>query len=263
MQNRIRELRTKRGLTQEELAERSRTTEEQIQRVEGGVQAARLSVAAAIAEALDTSVAEAFPEIVPYLKRMEQAKRRGDDPPDDEDFFCEAEAAGIDLDTRIWTVLYELRCGFSGRYTIGSRDRVQLLTDLESFTEDDAVGFWRFDSGPRRILLDLSELSLCRLCFDVDFGLISSSSQYEEDANEEDFSVVFYLKSGGAPITVGLEPCAPLIEPPPFLPPPSGDECMLSFVDADDEPVFVRTRDIALIDVALAAVEPGARAAED
>jgi DNA-binding XRE family transcriptional regulator len=59
--NRIQELRTALGLTQRQLASMVGTSQQQIQRLETGLQAARLDLAARICSALGKPIQQVFP----------------------------------------------------------------------------------------------------------------------------------------------------------------------------------------------------------
>ena len=69
-QNKIKQFRSKRGMTQRQLAGAVGTSQQQIQRIESGVQAARFEVALKICAALDASMEQVFPAARTILKKV-------------------------------------------------------------------------------------------------------------------------------------------------------------------------------------------------
>ena len=71
----MRELREAKKLSQRQLAELVGTSQQQIQRIEAGLQAARIDVAVKIAEALGGSLADVFPGLKEALGKRGRSDR--------------------------------------------------------------------------------------------------------------------------------------------------------------------------------------------
>src|SRR5262245_5762811 len=100
MQNRIKQLRTKLGLTQSQLATAAGTNQQQIHRSEAGTQAMRLNLALRIAAALGASLAQVFP--LPKSAARKIARSGWDAVLNDEQLKRAAEESGLDVDPEIW-----------------------------------------------------------------------------------------------------------------------------------------------------------------
>ncbi len=106
--NNIAKVRSELGLSQRALAELVGTSQQQIQRIESGVQTVRLDLAARIADAMKLSLPEIFPELPKKKPKSKRKEGRSEVGSDVEFVDQEYLKAGIDTDPRHWT----LRIGF-------------------------------------------------------------------------------------------------------------------------------------------------------
>ena len=100
MLNKVRDLRTAKGLSQRALAELALTSQQQIQRIESGQSAPRLELAMRIAAALGQGIGTVFPGI--SLVRRVSASDRARVPTGLRNEF--ARASGIEIDNSVWTL---------------------------------------------------------------------------------------------------------------------------------------------------------------
>ena len=103
--NLIRQKRKAFGLSQRALADSIGTSQQQIQRIEAGVQTARLDLAVSIAEALKSSLSEIFPSLTSDTARGGRRRKRDRVEP----FPIVAERlleVGIDADLSYWTIKF-------------------------------------------------------------------------------------------------------------------------------------------------------------
>ena len=117
--NRIAALRKERGLTQRALADRVGTSQQQVQRIEAGLQGVRLELANKIAAAFGKELVEVFPAL--QVRRPRSSK--GSKSVSERERLL---AAGLDPDPRFWTVRF---FAFDGRifdYEVPSDEQARL-----------------------------------------------------------------------------------------------------------------------------------------
>lgn len=168
MANRIAELRKRLGLSQRALAEKAKTSQQQIQRIEAGAQIARFDLAARIAVALDEPLRVVFPE----TELPKPRKVRPSDAPIGLPDLTKEERAGLEkggIDP-VWeqsTLRYCLTGGAWGCLPISGVDKARLwrITQDSEAPKDFIV----FDSGPRRYAINSKYLSALQFLFDPIF----------------------------------------------------------------------------------------------
>ena len=258
--NRIRLLRQKKGLTQRQLAEAVGTSQQQIQRIEAGVHSARLEVAARICAVLGETMMAVFPGTKRALAR---ALKKDDlvlwKYPRAPKLVAKMERAGIDMDPEAWTLKPWLRGrGDPAFFSISGIEQKRLWDVLQEHT---GSGFVVFDSDNERVALNCRHLVVWQFLWDTPVNrgdpteknpesltvLTAGQSQpleFDINGDEEAFDSE---KPGSSMQLQSL-----LITLELF-----GDqEETVSFADADDEEVFLRTSDVILLKVPLWAVEP-------
>ncbi|WOH59771.1 helix-turn-helix transcriptional regulator [Bradyrhizobium sp. BWC-3-1] len=261
-ENRIKELRRAKGLTQHQLAEAAETSQQQIQRIEAGHQLARFDLATRISAALGHPIGKVFPSAELPLARM----RRRAAALDDEKASKELEAAGLDMEPEVWTVKYRLRGGAEGTFRIAGPD----VSRLNSILQDDAEdGFVVLPSFDRQYALNVKHLVFCQLLFD-------RPSIEVEAPPEKSFEVLFHLVDQREPLRFDVDPDTNLLEreedPDPlsvqlqdlFYYAEMGEHRRrLSFVDLDGERAFFRSDDVSMFSVPLWLIEPNVSDEDD
>ncbi len=251
--NKIQQFRRKKGLSQKRLAELVGTSQQQIQRIEKGKQASRFDIAVKICSVLQHPMEIVFPETKGAIQTW---KKKGGDMrslQNDREIVEPMEEADIDMEGVAWFFKYRLRGNTNGILPISSKDKERLWGAVQ---RTDSSTFVLFDSEHRRILLNLDHLIFCHFLFDAP----------KEDEDEQDELVVF-LADGGEELRFEVEPeDAPtdasedmgdlhhMMYMAENL--PERDSYAFHFIDVDGETVFLPSKDVAMIQIPLWAVEP-------
>ena len=259
LKNRIREFRNARGMSQRQLASKVSTSQQQIQRIEAGVQAARLDIAARICAAFDESMDQVFPATKKILKKLPAKGKQLENLRADETRIEEMEHAGIDMDPKMWTLKFRLRGGTQGMLSISGLEQKRLWN---LFQNPDKDGFIVFDATAKRIALSPKHLLFWQFLFDPPYvstepekepdvlsAFFADSKEplnFEVDADEDELGrddndgsqaqlqgLLFTLELHG-----GVE------------------DMIVSFEDVDGERAFFRCTDLSMIEIPLWAVEP-------
>src|SRR5262245_37266976 len=143
-QNHIHNLRKSKGLTQSQLAAQVGTSQQQIQRIEAGVQAARLDLAVKIAEVLGAKLGDVFPKL--------KKGRTGSHSKRDEE--SQLADAGIDSDPAQWTVKFFINDGRVLLFGVTSREKKRIEQIVGSSAGEKS--FVVFDAESRRVAVNLS-----------------------------------------------------------------------------------------------------------
>lgn len=177
------------------------TSQQQIQRIETGKVAAKLSLAQAICNALDKPLNVVFPESERLINDLRKKRRKTDEE-------LEAIAtSGIEMDSGLWTVKLWLQ---------GQQDYLLLpisATDKRRFyyyfQEKNTLNierFFVFDSSEYRYALNMREVVFHQFLSE---GLRPIVDE-EDDAYKDDyFNVHITLVNGGLVIPLSVEPDAP------------------------------------------------------
>lgn len=153
--NNIKQLRLKWRLTQRQLAELVGTSQQQVQRIEAGTQAATLALAHGLATALQCTVADMFPDV----GRLPQMR----EPISPKD-VSRLSNAGLELDPMGHTLIMQMegRRGYSFPVSPAENDRVR-----DILLGDDQSGFLVFDTLFERVAIRLSTIASCHFLFDA------------------------------------------------------------------------------------------------
>jgi DNA-binding XRE family transcriptional regulator len=252
--NNICRLRTKAGLSQRKLAALAGTSQQQIQRIEAGVQAARLELALRICSALNAKMEEVFPSAATLLgsKRLEKsppAKR-------ERDLF----KAGIEVASRIWFFKYRLRGGGEDVLKISAADKDLLWNAVQR--TDRSTLFVVFDSDEYRVALNLDHLMFCQFLFERADTIV-------DEADERPDDLIHLVLSDGKALTFEPEADEGSLNDDEF--PDDSKELqhlllmlelstekneVFHFTDVDGETVFFRGADMAMLRIPLWAVVP-------
>jgi transcriptional regulator with XRE-family HTH domain len=264
-ENNVRKLRERAGITQRDLASKVGTSQQQIQRIEAGIQAVRLDVAVQLSAAFGVRLAELFPKAAMPLARAK--KRPSTDPHElirlykDEKAATELEAAGLDMELENWFFQFVLRNGLKATLPISGPDYHHLWRRVQS---RDRRNFLVFDSGPHRYAINGDHLLFCHFLFEP-------PDRQEEEEVSEHIEAKVYLSTGAEPLNFDLDLAEgdennDLDDPSEWqnvfahLDGLSGsledaEVDRISFVDVDGERAFFRTDDVAMLQVSLTAVE--------
>jgi transcriptional regulator with XRE-family HTH domain len=251
--NIIRQRREAAGLTQRVLANRVGTSQQQIQRIESGVQPARLELALAIAKALNAPLAEIFPKLRQSSITDRRPRRKSKKPPAwaPRDLLD----AGIDPDPRHWTIKCGLRDGKTILYRVSSREKERIS---EILWRGD-FRFVVFDTQDKRVAIRCDGINFCQFLFDL--NLVA------DDESEEHFSLDAYFLDGGT-TTFNVEPdtvemskdddgfCSQLQRIFMLLESDSDDDGVILFDDEDGERVYIRRKQLLRLELPLRCCEP-------
>lgn len=241
------------GLSQRALADAVGTSQQQIQRIEAGIQAVRLDLASRIATALNASLAEVFPKIGRELGDKSGRKKKKLLPSGEKKLA----EAGLETDHVTWT----LKIGFVGDlekdFVVSSAEKERLSKILWNRTFDFIV----FDTTTSRVAINRTKITYVNILFDV--GIVGENKSHiaysvaarfigdakevrfgvdpDESAPDEDNdglqsqlqSMFFYLEGTDA----------------------SEDE-VIWFDDEDGERVLIQKQNLLVIEVPLLCCEP-------
>jgi transcriptional regulator with XRE-family HTH domain len=258
--NRIRQLRKKKGLSQKQLADAAKTSQQQIQRIEVGLQNARFDLAVRICAALEATLPEVFPTTEQSLKRFSRKGKKLSDVLDDRATMRGLEEAGIDMDAVERTFQYRLRGGAEGELTISAAS----YSNLWSFVQVEPSGFAVFNTGARKYAINLNHLLFCHFLHDPPDQL-SENPITDED---ESIEVEFVLSDSSKVYKIDVAPDRGSIADNDgtnwgdvqlqelFVSATSDPIERFMLVDIDDETVFFRPQDVAMFSAPLSSVEP-------
>lgn len=255
MKNQVRKLRKQLGLTQAELAGAAKTSQQQIQRIEAGVQLARIDLAMRIAMALEAEMSEVFPGARFPLAAM---KGKGPDAIPDEPMRKRFADGGIDWEP----VEYALHFGFEGEHerTFGlarsEHDRLWNLLQTDPW-------FVTFDAKSHFVAVNVKRLNYWRFSHHVLFD-----SSLEEDSDTETFNAEFWFAGSSTPLSVSVEPdteefdaeakedVAPLQGLMISLAHVSDAEDVEFLIDEDGRRLFFRPHKLNMLTVPMTCVRP-------
>lgn len=260
-QNRVRDLRASRGLTQRELAQAVGTSQQQIQRIESGRQAVRFDLATRIADALNESLARVFPETAVPLRRL---RRRNSDTTwadalSDPKARDALEQAGIDMDPELWFLKCRFRGGVESVFQVSGPDKERLWNAVQRLAYKRFVVF---QSESQIVVLNLDHVLFGHFLFEPPNRIID----VDEGGKDDGVTVLFAGEADFHAFEVDAD------EPEPkddseedegqlrnllFEAELSNEaDDVLSFTDVDGETVFLRAADVALMQFPLWAIYP-------
>ena len=249
--NKIREARLERGLTQKALADLSGTSQQQIQRIEAGVQSARLELAGAISRALGTSLEAIFPG----TEGLKSHQIDGRWATRDMEAIAAAHEAGLDIDQASHTLRVLLQGGGEAYLPIQSRDRDRIDSVLR---DPGCKGRFELYSNGDWFQLNLEHVWVAQLLWDLPTSAYRSPSQGEE----HELVVRVWLAGHKDPLVYEVEPDSSdemrdiyELKDLAFYA-GSDEDTMLRFQEADGEWVFLRRESISMLSISLAALYP-------
>jgi transcriptional regulator with XRE-family HTH domain len=275
MKNRIKRLREKAGLSQRQLAAAAGTSQAQLQRIEAGVQEARLELAVRLSHALAQPLDQVFPGAMKTLSAIREKNQdlfdvlhRGE-----AHVSSELENAGLDVDAELWYLKYRLRGGQHGVLPISGPEKHRLWDVLQHEPKD--LGFVVFDSGSKQIAINSKHLLFWHFLFDPNWGQRDRDEDDSEPRFEGAGNLNFFLADGtrlGFDVDHDTEKYSVEAE--------NDDQCqfqmlmldldglgedqeVINFMDVDGETAFIRTSEIALVEIKLSVVEPDIDADDD
>jgi DNA-binding XRE family transcriptional regulator len=269
MNNKIKALRLKAGISQRELAKRVGTSQQQIQRVETGQVAARLELATKLSRSLGVPLTVLFPGSKKALGKF--AKEVNDEPqylPSNE-AYAGLERSGIEADPRVWTMLTRLRGHQKAiKFEIEPAERRRLFQLIQDENPADrAMSFVLFDTEDERVAVNLRELTYCHFLFDGPAASVATT----QDPMEK--GVVAYLSRNNSPLEFGVEPDAGSSDDENdegsfrniffHMETHVEEHDRFHFEDEDGEDVFLRAGDLALIRVPLWVISPETEEEDD
>lgn len=195
-ENRIRELRIDKRLSQKQLAAAAQISPAQLNRIEAGIQPARLDIAGRICVVLDEALENVFPGTRETLSRLRREGKGFEDLVRGQVYVAPMEQAGIDMDPEIWIAKLYLRGHGNRQFTISGIERKRLWKVLQHEDPDDFVVF---DADTARIALNRRHLLAWHFLFEAPIGI-------GEDAEQEKHSASVWLADGSAPLQFGVEP---------------------------------------------------------
>ncbi len=251
MRNRVRDLRTRLGWSQNELAKAAGTSQQQIQRIEIGDQSVKLDLAIRLATALKADLTEVFPQAKQALGSSRPHNVADLTQLADNDKKRRAlEDAGLDTDSDSWSLVIGLRTGAKVHLPISTEEKNRFRHNLISI--EPSAPFFVFDSGHFHVGINLLEIQYVQELWEPDptisewatpkFDktditvylrgraeplLFSGSPDWEDSSDEEDigqFESIFQIAQT-------------FIEKYHFF----------DFLDGDGESVHLRAQDIELL----------------
>lgn len=258
MKNKVKEFRTKLGLSQKELAKLVETSQQQIQRIEVGMTRARLDLATDLAAALSQPLNKLFPGSERAIKVVVDEAKSGWLPSDST--FEKLGEKGVELDSRTWYLKFLLRGHTkSFIYEISGQEKRRLFGSIQDENpSSDVMSFVVFETQAERIAVNLAEMVYCHFLFEA------TPMSYREP--DEESEVNLYFCGNQKRMDFRVEPDDVYLTLDEEMGEFNGiffdlesfpeRHSRLFFEDEDGEDVFLRVGDIALLIVPLWIVEP-------
>lgn len=258
--NRIRELRQAKGLSQRDLGRRVGTSQQQIQRLEAGVQAARIDMAFRIAKVLGEPFGAVFPGLgrttadpTRIVRAVETADRA---------FAEAARKSGIDPDPRSWTVECYLRGGAEITCALSSEDMQGLQFALQDNAQDPTEPFFVWEGGASCHGLNLNHL----LCGHVRCDREHGPGPFEV-TEPSSLKLRVFMAGQSEPLAFDVdtdddyEPESDADIPPLLYLTHQAQQGLTEhrffhFTDLNGEDVWIRAADVALIEIPLEILHP-------
>jgi transcriptional regulator with XRE-family HTH domain len=250
-------------MTQRQLAEAAETSQQQIQRIESGVQTARIDMALRISAALEAPMEKVFPAARKVLGKSVSKRNSIRDLLKDERAIQELSDAGIDASGQIHTIKFMLRSGFMGFHEISSNGHDRLWEAVQQ--SDRFHNFVVYDTPDERVAINLNHLVFAQFLFDP-------VSMMRDSSNDTTESLRVYTSVRREPLEFGVEPdtadmadvdegsadeeAAQLQSLMYFIEMSHEDNDIFTFADVDGERAFLRASDVSMITVPLAYIEP-------
>jgi len=254
MQNNVRALRVKAGLTQTLLAQEIGTSQQQIHRIEQG-QAAKLDLALRICHAFKTPMEKVFPKTRTTLRKLEKSSPSILGPIFSDPNVQEVLGKnGIDADPVNWFFKLQLSNGITRVYSVAGPERHRLARALRAnTTAADEVSFLVFETDCETVALNRRALAYAHLLFEP---------MPTETGGEPGRAVTVYFVNHTEPLVLGM-----LVDERPEHPDdPDPEEAQLACLigrmqgyvgkddlfeleDEDGEVAFMRADSVALMEI--------------
>lgn len=244
--NRIKEFRQSKKLSQRALAKLSNISQQHLQRLEAGSAPIRIDLALTISEALGSQIGKVFPTLAPILQKFPGQKLRS------EAALQKLEEAGVEVESGIWTVELGLRAGEEKQFTIPAADKNRLAGVL---LHPGGQKFFVFDSERYGVAIALDHTTYVRLMWDRAGQLHKVEADYEP-------GIAVWMNGRADTLQFDAEPDE---EEDPGEPGQlrsllwhleHDPEDFVSFLDEDGEAVYLRRDDIAIIAISHSLLEP-------
>lgn len=269
-ENRVLSLRRKAGLTQKELAERASTSQQQVARIERGVQRASLDLAVRLCKALNAPLEKVFPLSKKAVRAMSKMEQRavGDDMLNGGKLTDAMAEAGIELDSRRWLIRLRFTNGAERTFEVSASEQHRMRDAM--FRSEM---FLVFDSEDARLAVNLRHIEYAHWLFEVPSNHVSKATgeaegdatQGEPDPTEE---VIVILASDREPLRFAVDEDVPddpeegaetgqmrhLLYMAEHQ--EDGDPYRFHFEDEDGEEVFLLPSAVSMISIPLWVVEP-------
>ena len=251
MTNKVRVLREKQKLTQRELAEKAGTSQQQIARIEAGRQICRIDLAARISAALGAEPSTVFPQAMKALGKIKAKPGHFPRPSD----LSEVAMQGIDADPHLWIAKVLLRGGQEEYLPLNVLDKNRLFGALQRTAGRRAERFFVFDSGERRVLLNLDHVIFCHILFEPPHTVFKD--QPEDDGEPgicvhlamPDVESLYFDADPDVPDDDDVGQLGHIFFMAELA--DSEDDQIFRFEDADGEHVFLRGDDVAMFSTSL------------
>lgn len=263
--NRIREFRKQLGMTQRSLAQAAGTSQQQIQRIESGVQDARFDLAVRICSSLQRPMGEVFPSTARALKKTPAPTAVAPHRMSDALYFA-LEDAGLDMDPRAWLFKFRLDGGHTGQLWVSGREKGRLLNAVQS---PEQGKFVVFDTDTHRYAINLGHLVYGHFMFEA------AATMEESSAEGAPWPLRLALRFSDSPDPVFFEiegDTESMDEDPDaeegvqlqdlFYHIEAGANDILSFADEDGEVVVFSAKKVSMVWVPLRAVNAELRDSE-
>lgn len=266
--NKVKSIRIKLGLTQRQLADKVGTSQQQIQRIESGRIAARLTLAADIATALGKPLNLVFPGSLGAIAKAVSDIATSRSLPSDME-LNRIQKTGVELDSsehclKVWLHGHNEPIYFP----LSPQEKRRLFQAIQNEMADpEMTSFVVFDSWDKRIAVNLAELAACQFLFEPMVGGRELDSSAVSEPLDKDYVFVF-PKMSSVPMSFEPEVDRPddddedamgdfsnIFSRLELNPAPSE---RLHFQDVDGESVFLRVGSVALLSVPLWVVEADA-----
>jgi len=264
MKNQVKKLREAKGLTQTQLAKRVKTSQQQIQRVEAGIHAVRVDLAAALAVALDENLGTVFPELAKTAKGL--ARRRNFDF---ESLYSDKAkskfaSAGMNTDTCYWNMELNLPGNQLLSYAVSDADRINFSKFAITASDE---GFFCFLAKTHYVCVRMRSIRYSRFLMEPLDVEIQSELQGAETNLPDQNKLRVYFGDGSTPVDFEVEPD---ILPNDVEEDQSEGQFSIlfesighgyytdtgmSFDDSDGEPIILNPSRIAVIEIPLPIVD--------
>lgn len=264
--NKVKSIRIKLGLTQRQLADKVGTSQQQIQRIESGRIAARLTLAAEIAVALGKPLNVVFPgSLGAITKAVGDIDTSRHLPSDFE--LSRIQQTGVELDSsqhclKVWLHGHSEQIYFP----LSPQEKRRLFQAIQGEMADpELTSFVVFESWDKRIAINLAELDACQFLSTPMVGVNEPDSSTVSEPLDKNHVFVF-PKGSLVPMTFkprvdraaddeeAMCDFGNVFSKLEMNPAPSE---RLHFLDVDGESVFLRVGNVALLSVPLWVLNPG------